>query len=419
MTSALSSFGHLVSCDDYEAAAAKVLASAAPGTLTYFSSGAGDEITLERNRLCFRDWALLPRVLIDVSSVSTSTTILGRVVSQPFGIAPSAFQRLLHPDGELGMARAAIACNIPHCLSSSATTSLEDVAAEARGRGLRFMQVNFQHHFRVLFLSPFSSLLCELFLQIYTHVNRSVTKLLVERAESCGYAAIVITVDRPVLGKRDNVARSGFTISWSSHGDPNRLGNASNASALYDDTITASLTWDDVAWFKSITKLPIVLKGIMSPVDAARAAHAGAAAVWISNHGGRQLDSAVTALDVLPACVAAVREVEAARSDIGSKRVEVWVDGGFRRGTDVIVALALGADFVFLGRPPLWGLTVGGEAGVKALLSGLGDEVRTAMQLLGTVAVKEISSDFVVRRGPLMALQSHDIAKIVALTPRL
>jgi isopentenyl diphosphate isomerase/L-lactate dehydrogenase-like FMN-dependent dehydrogenase len=138
------SLGPLVSCADYEAAAAKALASstsAAPGTWTYFSSGAEDEVTLERNRACFNDWALLPRALVDVSSVNTSTTILGHSVSQPFGIAPSAFQRLLHPDGELGMTRAAIACNIPHCLSSSATTSLEDVAAEARGRGLRFMQV--------------------------------------------------------------------------------------------------------------------------------------------------------------------------------------------------------------------------------------------------------------------------------------
>ena len=131
----------LVSCDDFEKAAARVLAMAPAGTHTYFASGSGDEDTLERNRRCFDDWALLPRVLVDVSSVTTSTKILGHPVAMPFGIAPSAFQRLLHPDGELGMTRAAIACNVPHCLSSSATTSLEDVATEARGRGLRFMQV--------------------------------------------------------------------------------------------------------------------------------------------------------------------------------------------------------------------------------------------------------------------------------------
>ena len=243
-------------------------------------------------------------------------------------------------------------------------------------------------------------------LQIYTLVNRPVTKLLVERAERCGFEAIVLTVDRPVLGRRDNVARSGFTITWAMHGDPNKLGNASSASALHDDSITAALTWEDVGWFRSITRLPIVLKGVMCPSDAARAVHAGVAAVWVSNHGGRQLDGAVAGLDVLPACVAAVRAAEAlALADTikRPRRVEVWVDGGVRRGTDIIKALALGADFVFLGRPPLWGLTVGGEGGVTALLSRLGEEVRTAMQLLGTVCVADISASHVVRRGPLLS----------------
>lgn len=255
--------------------------------------------------------------------------------------------------------------------------------------------------------------------QIYVLVDRAVTRRVIERAERSGFAAIVLTVDRPVLGQRDAVARAGFSISWADHGDPNRLGQASSASALHDDSITAALTWADVAWFRSITRLPIVLKGILAPADAALAVRAGAAAVWVSNHGGRQLDGVSAGVDVLPACVAAVRAAEAASATASAgpgaprRRVEVWVDGGFRRGTDVVKALALGADFVFLGRPPLWGLAVGGEAGARDLLTAMGSEVRTAMQLLGAVDVRGITRAHVVRRGPV-ASPSADAALLGA-----
>jgi len=242
--------------------------------------------------------------------------------------------------------------------------------------------------------------------QLYALVDRSITQRLVERAERHGYAAIVLTVDRPVLGQRDSVVRAGFSISWADHGDPNRLGQSSSSSALSDASISAALTWADVTWLRSITRLPVVLKGILSPADAALAVQAGAAAVWVSNHGGRQLDCVAAGLDALPACVAAVRAAEAALPPASGpgfprRRVEVWVDGGVRRGTDVLKALALGADFVFLGRPPLWGLAVGGEAGVRRLLELFAAEVRTAMQLLGVVRVQDVTGAHVARRGPL------------------
>ena len=182
-------------------------------------------------------------------------------------------------------------------------------------------------------------------------------------------------------------------------------------------TITPALTWADVAWFRSITRLPVVLKGVLFPLDAALAVQAGVAAVWLSNHGGRQLDGVGAGLDALPACVAAMRAAEAASASAACgtaaaggpaaprrPRVEVWVDGGVRRGTDILKALALGADFVFLGRPPLWGLAVGGEAGVQQVLELLSAEVRTAMQLLGVVTVRGITAEYVTRRGPLPVL---------------
>ena len=378
----------MVSCADFESAAKELqnLAHSADrrGALANIASGACDGSTLSRNREAFREWALVPRVLVDVSSVCTSTTILGHTVAQPFGVAPTAYQLLVHDDGESGMARASATCRIPYCMSSSATTALEDVAVAA-GSGLRFMQV-------------------------YAMVDKTVTQRLVVRAERAGFSAFVLTVDRPVLGKREAADRWGFDNRSAIAKDPNRLAQAGSGAggppALYNASISAALTWADVAWLRSITRLPVVLKGILSPADAALAVQAGAAAVWVSNHGGRQLDGAIASLDALPACVAAVRAAESVLPPTPGpgfprRRVEVWVDGGVRRGTDVLKALALGADFVFLGRPPLWGLAVGGEAGVRRLLELLAAEVRTGMQLLGVVRVEDITGAHIARRGPL------------------
>lgn len=387
-----SALASLFSCGDFEAAAGELARTSTSasrrGALANISGGACDGETLARNLAAFRDWVLVPRSLVDVSLVSTATTILGHRVSQPFGIAPSAYQLLVHEDGELGMTRAAVACGVAHCLSSSATTSLEAVAAEAAGGGLRLMQV-------------------------YAMTDRAVTRRLVERAERAGFAAIVLTVDRPVLGRREAADRLGFDNRPAIQADPNGLappsaagsGGGGGAGPLYNSRISAALTWDDVAWLRAVTRLPVVVKGVLSPVDAALAVRAGVAAVWISNHGGRQLDGAVASLDVLPACVAAVRAAEASlgtpEGATGMRRIEVWVDGGVRRGTDVIKALALGADFVFVGRPPLWGLAVGGAAGAQRVLELLGAEVHNAMALLGVTSVRGISRELVeLARSP-------------------
>jgi isopentenyl diphosphate isomerase/L-lactate dehydrogenase-like FMN-dependent dehydrogenase len=404
---ARSPLDELVSIADWERAATAALTAASasrpsqtpPGTLEYYNSGAGGETTLARNaRVWSDDFLLLPRCLVDVRAASPRWQLLGREVSAPFGIAPTAFQRLAHADGELATSRAAAAEGVAYCVSSFATTSLEDVAAAAGPP------------------APGAAPPVRL-MQLYAMDNRAVTRAIVERAaRTRAFAAICLTVDRPVLGRREANARTKFDIPWELHRDPNDLQGASlragaadaggaeggagaggggggGKSSLYA-TVSASLTWADVAWLRSITALPIVVKGVLAPEDAAAAVRAGCAAVWVSNHGGRQLDACATGADALPAVAAAVRAAEAGR------RVEVWVDGGVRRGTDVVTALALGADFVFVGRPVVWGLAAAGEEGVRRVLRTLRDETVNAMQLLGAASVADIGPQHLLRLRP-------------------
>ena len=389
--------------DDWEKEATKKLSETAlvPGTLDYFASGACDEVTLQRNIDSFQEVSLVPRVLIDVSNSSITSSILGFQSAFPFGIAPTAFQRLVDTDGELNTSRAAAKLHVPYCVSSFATSSLEDIASAGGPTGIRLMQ-------------------------LYAMENRKVTQNIIERAEKNGYKAIVLTVDRPVLGRRESNLRSKFDVPWDLHRDPNRLngidlnissgaaatssrGVSAGASALYA-AVSSSLNWDDVQWIKTITTLPIILKGIVSAEDARLAVKAGVAAIWISNHGGRQLDCSVSGLDVLPMITCAIRDEEERldrnslsffykNNSLRKRRIEIYVDGGIRRGTDVIKALALGADFVFIGRPIIWGLTVSGEEGVKQVLTTLAEETLNAMQLLGVTNVSQIERDHVVQKG--------------------
>lgn len=386
-----------LSLSDWEKEAAKKLSISAPvaGTLEYFASGACDEVTLHRNLECFKEVSLVPRVLVDVSKTSLASQILGFNSAFPFGIAPTAFQRLVDPDGEINTARAGAAINVPYCVSSFATSSLEDIAIAGGKNGIRLMQ-------------------------LYAMENRNVTRNIIERAEKSGYKAIVLTVDRPVLGRRESNMRTKFDVPWELHRDPNHLNGdnvvssssasasasgSAGASALYA-AISSELTWDDVKWIQSITSLPVILKGIVSVEDARLAVQAGVAAVWVSNHGGRQLDCSVSGLDALPTVASAVREEEerllsysffTRRSS--PRRIEIYVDGGVRRGTDVVKALALGADFVFIGRPVIWGLAVSGEEGVKTVLQTLAEETLNAMQLCGSTSVSQINRELVVPRG--------------------
>jgi 4-hydroxymandelate oxidase len=331
---------------DYERLAEEKLDSAAFG---YFAGGAADEHTLKDNLAAFARWRLRPRVLVDVGSVTTETTVLGTEVSLPVLVAPIAFQRMAHPDGETATARAAAAVGTIMCLSTFATASLAEVA-EAAPEGSRWFQ-------------------------LYWHPDRGVTKALLDQAAEAGFSAVVLTVDLPVLGRRERDLRSSFELApdYGMAVFTSALGELPGATpATMGLLVDPGLTWRDVEWLRSATRLPVLAKGVLSAEDAELACEHGCDGVVVSNHGGRQLDRVPAALDVLPEVVAAV-----------DGRAEVLMDSGIRRGTDVVTALALGARAVLVGRPVVWGLAASGEEGVRHVLELLRDEVALALALLG------------------------------------
>jgi 4-hydroxymandelate oxidase len=337
-------------------------------TFDYIAGGAEDEVSLRRNREAFSHWALRPRVLVDVSKRDLSTTVLGTNVSIPILVAPTSFHGLVHPEGEVATAKGAAAAGTLMAVSTIATKTLEEIAAAAPAPR---------------------------WFQLYAYRDRTVTADLVHRAANAGYRAICLTVDTPLLGRREKDERNRFTL-------PPGLGIANlepaglegmpeseqgSAFAKYvADLLNESLTWRDVDWLKSVSRLPVILKGIMTAEDARLAVEHGVAGIVVSNHGGRQLDSTLGTLDVLPEVVAAV-----------GGRLEVYVDGGIRRGTDVLKALGLGAKAVLVGRPILWGLALGGVEGVRAVLEHLRTELDTAMALAGRATVKGIDASVVQR----------------------
>lgn len=352
----------LLTVDDFERAARARLSRMA---YDYYRSGADEGRTLRANRRAFRRLEILPRVLVDVAERDMSTTLLGTKVPFPILVAPTAYQRLAHPDGEIASSRAAAELGTIFTLSTLATSSLEDVAAASDGPR---------------------------WFQLYVHKDRGLTRALVERAESAGYRALMLTVDTPVLGRRIADVRNGFALP-----DGLVMANlldavASEASERRGSLLAAyvasrhdaSLTWRDVEWLRSLTRLPILLKGVVRPDDAIRAIDCGAAGVVVSNHGGRQLDGAPATLDVLPSIVDAV-----------AGRGLVLMDGGVRWGTDVLKALALGARAVLVGRPVLWGLAALGGEGVARVLSALRDELSIAMALAGCPNLAAIDRDLV------------------------
>ena len=333
----------------------------------FIAGGAEDEITLARNRAAWEAVQLLPRVLVDVSTVDTSTTVLGRTVPFPVILAPVALHRLAHGEGELATARAAAASGTIMALSTMSSCTIEDVAAAAAGPK---------------------------WFQLYCYSDKAVTERLVRRAGAAGYEALCLTVDVPRLGRRERDFRHnlGFPedvipVNFASEIDITSIPldqQGSALSAYAASLLDASLTWDDIGWLHPLTSVPLVLKGILSPRDAVLAAEHGAAGIVVSNHGGRQLDVVPAGVEVLPEIVAAVGD-----------RLEVYVDGGVRRGTDIVKALALGARAVLFGRPYIWGLAVDGEAGVRRVLEMLRIELELAMALCGVTSVDQISRDLV------------------------
>nr|XP_045625389.1 hydroxyacid oxidase 1-like isoform X2 [Procambarus clarkii] len=359
----------LVCVSDYETEAYRILPQNA---LDYYRSGAMEEITLRENKEAFNRWYIRPRLLRDVSCRNLATTILGHKVSVPYGIAPTAMQRMAHPDGEIANARAAGKIGTAFTLSTIATTSIEEIAEKAPDT-LRFFQ-------------------------LYIYKDRKITTNLVRRAETAGFSALVLTVDAPQFGLRRADIRNKFTLpphlkmaNFETDDDKSNLVNTSAGGSGINEYVKSlfdpSLTWDDVTWLKRITNLPIVLKGILTAEDAVLGLKVGAAGIWVSNHGARQVDGVSPTIEVLPDIVKAV-----------NGQCEVYIDGGFSQGTEIFKALALGAQMVFLGRPLLWGLACGGEEGAYKVLDILHSELDSVMSLSGCSTVKDITGDMLIRK---------------------
>jgi isopentenyl diphosphate isomerase/L-lactate dehydrogenase-like FMN-dependent dehydrogenase len=349
----------LVNVWDYERAAEEKLE---PGAFGYFVGGANDEWTLRENLAAFTRWVLRPRMLVDVGTVTTTTTVLGTEIALPVLVAPTAFQRLAHSDGELATARGAAAAGTIMCLSTIATATIEDVA-EAAPEGVRWFQ-------------------------LYWGPDRGVVRDMVERAAAAGYRAIVLTVDLPALGRRERDLRTRFELppdmTVPAFAAVAELEGVSPASIIW--AVDRTLSWKDLEWLRSLTDLPLVVKGLLTAEDALLACEAGAEGIVVSNHGGRQLDGVAASLDALPEIVEAV-----------DGRAEILLDGGIRRGTDVVKALALGARAVLAGRAPLWGLAVDGADGVARVLALLREEIELALALCGCTSPADVRRDHVGR----------------------
>ena len=341
------------------------------GTAGYFFGGAGDEVTLEDNVAAWRHWRLRPRVLAGLSEWRTGTELLAGEVSMPVLVAPVAYQRLVDPDGEIAMARAAAGAGTVMCLSTLATVRPSEVAAGAPA-GRRWFQ-------------------------LYCFRDEGVTRALMEEAIGAGFEAIVVTVDAPRGGNRERDLRTGFRI-------PEGFGVPSVAAALGSERAVTieetfalmdpALSWSDLEELASECSVPVLVKGVLTAEDAALAIEHGAAGVVVSNHGGRQLDRCLATADALSEAVDAVEG-----------RGAVLVDGGIRRGVDVAIALALGADAVLVGRPVLWGLASGGEDGARTVLEMLRDELELALALCGCSSPAELSRAH-VQRAPATSVYS-------------
>ncbi|KAM3204121.1 glycolate oxidase isoform X1 [Capsicum annuum] len=385
--------GEITNVMEYEAIAKQKLPKM---VYDYYASGAEDQWTLAENRNAFSRILFRPRILIDVSNIDISTTVLGYKISMPIMVAPTAMQKMAHPDGEYATARAAAAADTIMTLSSWGTSSVEEVAST--GPGVRFFQ-------------------------LYVYKDRNIVIQLVRRAERAGFKAIALTVDTPRLGRREADIKNRFNLPpnlslKNFEGlDIGKLNKAedSGLASYVAGQVDRSLSWKDVQWLKTITSLPILVKGVLTAEDgkqrtiflsiegpgqrynfvyrntfyfgtAARiAVQAGAAGIIVSNHGARQLD-------YVPATIMALEEVVKAAQG----RIPVFLDGGVRRGTDVFKALALGAAGVFIGRPVIWSLAADGENGIKKVLQMMRDEFELTMALSGCRSLKEITRNHVV-----------------------
>lgn len=351
-----------VALADFEALAQKRLSAMA---WNYLSGGAADEITLRRNRTAFDSIFLQPRILRDVSQIDATVELFGAKMPIPLLLAPVGSQKLIRREGEIATVRAAASFGITTVVSSFATTTVEDVARAATA---------------------------PLWFQLYVHPDRGFTRELVARVEASGYRALCLTVDTPVLGARNREARTGFHLPRGvSHENLQVLeGKAAHPghnqsekiAGIYSPGMDPALSWRDVDWLRSLTKLPLVLKGVLSQADAKLAVQNGLDGLIVSNHGGRNLDTAPATIEALPRIADAV-----------AGRIPLLLDGGIRRGTDIVKALALGARAVLIGRPYAWGLAVNGADGVMQVLDILNREFLSAMALCGVTSLEQINRE--------------------------
>lgn len=352
----------LINISDFEKVAKDKLTQMA---YDYYSSGANDEITLRENSDAFKRIFLKYRVLRDVSNIEMSTEVLGNKISMPLMIAPTAFHKMADTEGETAVAKAAGKAETIMILSTLSNSDVEDVVKASSG---------------------------PVWFQLYVYKDREVTKDLVKRAESAGCKAVVLTVDAPFLGTRERDVRNKFNLPEGLSVrnllpvNKGKLTESkdSNLSGYVQEHLDPSLTWKDVSWLRSITKLPVLIKGIVCKEDALLAADHGAAGIVVSNHGGRQLDTCRATIDILPEVFEAVQG-----------KTEILIDGGVRRGTDIFKAVALGAKAVLIGRPVIWGLAADGEHGVSAVLEIFRKELHLAMALCGCDSVNKISRDYI------------------------
>lgn len=333
-----------------------------PDVFDYIDCAACDELTNDANQRDFDSIKLLPLCLRNVSRLDLSVKLLGQAFDMPIGFSPTAFHKLVHECGEVATANAAKSLQIPMIVSSMSSIALEDIAENSRNDNL--------------------------WLQIYIFKDRALTKVLVERAEHANYKAIVVTTGCPVVGKRDRNIMSRFSL-------PNNIlaANFKKSSIVVHNNpihsvdgaeLDPSLTWKDIEWLRCNSRLPIILKGIMNPLDAAPALDLEVSGIIVSNHGGRQLDTTESTIRILPEVAGVV-----------AGRIPLLVDSGIRRGTDVLKAIALGADAILLGRPVLWALAVDGEKSVVKAVKLLTEELGIAMQIAGCASLDEIRKNSV------------------------
>lgn len=339
----------------------------APSAKDYYQSGSMDESTLKDNLAAFKRIKFLPRILKDVSNTTTATAFAGQSLKVPVLISPTAFLGMAHDDGELAVARAAHSANTIMICSTLSNTPIEDITASTKAT---------------------------VWFQLYVYKDRQATLALIERAKHAGCKALVVTVDAPFLGRREQDVRNQFQLpahleisnllADNTSKLPNKEGH-SGIAHYFENLINKSLTWRDIDWLKQHADMPIYLKGILHPKDASLAVEHGVDGIIVSNHGGRQLDGSIASIDALPAIARAV-----------NKQVPIIMDGGIRRGSDILKAIALGAQCVGIGRPVIWGLNHSGQQGVEAIFNILQSELALAMALAGCSSVDDISSDILV-----------------------